>query len=197
MVPAFALPNTLSLVTIGERQSAPFKVLLSSGSKEHIAYRADTRTDRNILAAKLDAAVTQADRAVLLVAQGASCFAAAWWARLSPASYVSRVSGAVFLQPVEEEQGGIDQLMRLFASPRIPLPFPSIVLEGDKARGDLSEQVRRLAEGWGSGLAADPVDHAAPRRPWSLTRRAIERFTAGVVERDVQKAERLIGLVRR
>src|SRR3954462_4556147 len=123
MVPALPLPANLSLVEISGAVSAPWRSLFAAARHEHIPYRAETRAERNLLAAKLDAAVTRADGAVLLVAEGASCFATAWWARLSPESYVSRVAGALFFQPIEED-ANVEDLLDTFASPRTRLPFP-------------------------------------------------------------------------
>jgi predicted alpha/beta hydrolase family esterase len=193
MVPALTLPANLSLVEVSSAAAAPWRRLFAASAHEHIPFRAGTRSERNLLAAKLDSAVTRADGAVLLVAQGASCFATAWWARLSPASYVSQVAGALFFQPIEEDES-VEALLDTFASPRTPLPFPSIVLGGDRSRAALASPTRALAETWGSKLVvAAPSDAAGPLR---RTRGLIERFTAGVVAREVRTANALIGRVR-
>ncbi|UZK66078.1 alpha/beta hydrolase [Sphingomonas sp. M1-B02] len=184
---ALSLPHGLSLVTIADAPPAAWSGLFKPRSRLHIPYAARTKAERNLLGARLDAAVTLADDAVLLVAHGASCFATAWWARLSPKTYVSRVAGALFFQPVEEK-GGVEGLLDTFASPRTALPFPSIVLGADSAQGEISVQIRTLAAGWGSAVVER--GEASPLR---RTRLAIERFTAAVVERDVQVAHRLIG----
>lgn len=115
------------------------------GLADHATVDLDRRSAsrRNLWAAKLDDAVRRADGPVLLVAQGISCLAVAWWARLSPAFYLTAVSGALFLAParvadIPAEEG------RLFDSPSTLLPFPSIVI------GDADDAVRTLALGWGS-----------------------------------------------
>jgi predicted alpha/beta hydrolase family esterase len=113
---------------------------------------------------------------VLLVAEGAGCFAAAWWARLSPADYVGRVAGALFFEPGAKDEAR-------FASPRVALPFPSVVV------GDA--EMRALADGWGSSV----VD--GDEGPFVRAQRAVQRFTATVVEREVSRGERLwLGVVR-
>ena len=75
-----------------------------------------SREGRDIWATRLDHAVAHADKAVLLVAEGAACLASIWWARLSPSHYVSKVGGALFFHPPSadplDRQGG-----QLFASP--------------------------------------------------------------------------------
>ncbi|MBO9622303.1 MAG: alpha/beta hydrolase [Sphingomonas sp.] len=192
---ALALPNDLSLVTIAGGAAAPWASLLQWPERgdAHVPLLARTRAERNLLGAKLDAAVTQADRAVLLLAQGAGCHAAAWWARLSPASYVSRVAGAILFQPMDAEADEAE-LSETFASPRIRLPFPSVVVGGGQGRGELLPQIRALAENWGSRVV---VERDSPAQTaFRRTRRVIARFTAGVVERDVDAAARLLGQQR-
>lgn len=137
-----------------------------------------SREARDVWAARLDHAVAQADKAVLLVAEGAACLATIWWARLSPSHYVSRVSGAVFFQPPAtaalDRQGG-----QLFASPDGALPFPSLVAD-DAANGPA------LARICGGRLLAPPG--AAPAVPglWRQAQRLFERLSAGVVEHDMR-----------
>lgn len=188
---ALALPNGLSLVTLSDRRASGWGSLFDwAGQGDHIDYKADTRTERNLLGARLDAAVTRADRAVLLVAEGASCFATAWWARLTPASYVSRVAGALFFRPVEDEREG-DGLMQTFASPRTALPFPSIVLGNDREHAELLPHVRAIADNWGSRVVVDrPVEED---RALYRTRRLIGRFTSIIVEDKVRAAHGILG----
>jgi hypothetical protein len=185
MASALTLPANLSLVEISASAAAPWRDLFAAPAHVHVPYRAGTRAERNLLAAKLDAAVTRADGAVLLVAEGASCFATAWWARLSPESYVSRVAGALFFQPIGED-ANVEDLLDTFASPRTRLPFPSIVLGGTERRSALTSRVRALAEAWGSDAPG----------PLKRTRSVIERFTAGVVAREVRTGRALIGRIR-
>jgi uncharacterized protein len=135
---------------------------------------------RNLWAARLDGAVLAAERPVLLVADGASCFAAAWWARLSPSSYVSRIAGALLLDPGADDAAG-------FASPRVPLPFPSIVVSDRKA----AERLAALAESWGSGMAQAPALIGRRGGKWHAAQEALARITARVVERELRVADTL------
>ncbi|MBC9033410.1 alpha/beta hydrolase [Sphingomonas sp. JC676] len=188
---ALALPNDFSIVAIADRQLAGLGALFEGAGSARIPFKARTAAERNVLAARLDAAVIQADRAVLLVAHGASCFATAWWARLSPASYVSRVAGALFFEPIEGDETSVGNLLDTFASPRSALPFPSIVLGGETAPKDLRPQIRALAQSWGSRVVIG--GHVEIDSPISRTRRAIERFTSAMVERDMRVADALLG----
>lgn len=187
---ALALPHGLALVTISGSGRAPWASLLHWPERgdADVPLRARTQGERNLLGVRLDAAVMQADRAVLLLAHGAGCFATAWWARLSPASYVARVAGAIFFQPAESSDG---ELHQAFASPHVRLPFPSVMIGASAPRAATLTDLHTLAEGWGSSLlgAGSTRAHGAFER----TRRAIARFTAGVVERDLDTAARLAG----
>lgn len=194
MATALALPGNLSLVEISAAASAPWRDLFAAPRQEHVPYRANTLAERNLLGARLDSAVTRAEGAVLLVAEGASCFATAWWARLSPAPYVSRVAGALFFDPIAQGDESVESLLDTFASPRTRLPFPSIVLGRDDRRSALAARVEALAEGWGSGVIAGARSDAP--RPLRRTRGIIERFTAGVVAREVRTGRALMGRLR-
>jgi hypothetical protein len=183
-VGALALSQDFSLISLtGARASGRHALF---GPSQHIVCNARTRSERALLGAKLDEAVRSADRAVLLVAESAGCFAAAWWARLSPSSYVGRVKAGLFLRPMDDEDGG-EQLLGSFASPRVALPFPSILVDDD---GD--PRLASLAAGWGSDVdSGSDVDRLLGR-----TREAIERFTARVVHRDIRAAHRLLRATR-
>lgn len=184
-----------SLVTVAEQAPSELLRLLggSAHGHAHVPFQAANAAERNLLGARIDAAVTQADRAVLLVAQGAACFATAWWARLSPASYVSRVAGALLFAPMDEERERAERMRESFASPRTALPFPSILIENGVPQLDVATQVRALALGWGSEVVDEPSNSGSPLQ---RTRRAIERFTSAVVDSKVRAAESLISLRR-
>lgn len=173
-----ALANRYSVVTLAERRNPAWSRLLGwpAAGPAHVPVKARRLSDRNLLAARIDRAVLEANRAVLLVAEGAGCFAAAWWARLSPADYVSRVAGALFFEPGDKDEAR-------FASPRVTLPFPSVLI------GD--QQARAIADGWGSSVVE------GEESPLQRAQSAVMRFTAAVVEREVRGGERLwLGVVR-
>lgn len=135
-----------------------------------------TDGDRNLLGARIDRFVGEADREVILLAHGAGCRAAAWWARLSPSHYVQRVAGAILVDPTTDT--GVDR----FASPATLLPFRSVTV-------DRSGQIEALAREWGSELLAS--DHAV--RGGGLLG-LIERLSGAVVAHDVRTAEKLARL---
>lgn len=183
---SMALTNAdlFSIVTTADRgaRSPSWKSLLNwpKVGDDHIDYAADTPAQRNIWAARLDEAVRRADKPVLLIASGESCFATACWARLSPASYVSRVAGALLFTPHARKGGDPER----FASPRIVLPFPTAIVQGQRAP---DARILALADSWGSRFLDQPRAPAASA--WDQAQDAILRLTARVVERDMRIAE--------
>ncbi|WP_343525946.1 alpha/beta hydrolase [Sphingomonas sp.] len=143
-----------------------------------LPFDASTREARNIWASRLDQAVAQADRAVLLVAESSACLASIWWARLSPSHYVSRVAGALFFHPPSVE--ALDGVRgQMFASPDAVLPFPSLVVD-DAPNG------HALATRCGGQLIAAPSAAPPPTGMWRQTHRLIERLSTSVVEQDMR-----------
>lgn len=136
----------------------------------------ETPTDRNMLGARIDRFVGDADRQVILLAHGAGCRAAAWWARLSPSHYVQRVAGAILVDPAVEDAGA------RFASPPTQLPFRSMTL-------DRTGQIEALAREWGSEVM--PGDSVV--RSGGLLR-LIDRLSGAVVAHEVRTAEKLATL---
>lgn len=174
------IPTSFSIITIGTPgPAAPAwntRLRWPPQGDAHVVL--DSSARRGIWAAQLDAAVMRADRAVVLVAEGVGCHAASWWARLSPASYVSRVAGALLFDPptVDEQDDGA------YASPSIALPFPSIVL---------AEHAPQAADAtiasWGSRLIDGRRQREGEPRAWQSAQRLIGRLTNKVVERDVAR----------
>lgn len=184
------VPNRFSIITIAapgvDSPAWNARLRWPSFGDEHVVL--DEGSRRGIWAAQLDAAVMRADRAVVLVAEGIGCHAASWWARLSPANYVSRVAGALLFDPPE---GGAGE-REAFQSPAIALPFPSLVLAGDAAaaRGE-------AIESWGSRLIDGHRVRQGDQRPWRSAQRLVERVTAKVIERDVARVFALNPLAKR
>lgn len=176
-------PDLFSVVTMPGGRGRPAWAELFGWPDEGDAHLA-SNTARNVWAARLDEAVTRADKAVLLVAEGASCFAAAWWARLTPAHYVEKVAGALMFLPGDSAE--LPGRQREWQSPRLQLPFPSIVVtDGDPA----SEPIRALGLDWGSDRIAGRGElQATEAAPWRHALRAVDRFTARMVARDIVMA---------
>lgn len=179
-IAAAVVPTGFSIITIGtpglELPAWTTRLRWPSHGDEHVVLDGGAR--RGIWAAQLDAAVMRCDRTVVLVAEGIGCHAASWWARLSPASYVSRVAGALLFDP--SAAGARDH--DAFASPAIALPFPSLVLAAHAPR-----TAEATIDGWGSRLIDGRRRRQGDLRPWQSAQRLIERVTNKVVERDVAR----------
>lgn len=188
-------PRPFSIVTIADTRAQPpawqSRLRWPQAGEAHVALDLDRPRRQRVWATQLDDAVMRADRAVLFVAEGVGCFAASWWARLSPSHYVSKVAGALLLDPVAPPRE--DDRPALFASPSVALPFPSVVLtrESDLLARDaaLGAQI----EGWGSRLLAGGRQRTEERAAWSSAQRLLRRATRAVVEHDVRRGLALRG----
>ena len=169
-----------SVLTIGEQgASRPWQALFGWPAHGDADLPVDARS-RNIWAARLDDLVTTQRNPVMLLASGAGCHAAAWWARLSPRDYVDRIAGAMFFAPPQSAG---------FESPSTRLPFPSILIGAGHDDG-----ARALANAWGSRIR----DAHRARRPhanaWRHAQRLVSGLAARVVEHDVETVSRLYGI---
>jgi len=113
----------------------------------------DLRTGfhRGLWALQLDKAVTESRERVVFAAHGVACLAVAWWAQLSPRSYLKNVAGAVFHAPLSLTMGQSAIARSLWPSPATRLPFPSVVADDTSP---LVERVLALADNWGSRFIA-------------------------------------------
>jgi len=104
-------------------------------------------------ALQLDAVMANRAEPAVILAHGVACLAVAWWAQLSPRSYLRNIRGAVLLSPLSYGfgQSAIARNVRL--SPATKLPFPSIVACDPSPA---VEQVLALADSWGSRFV-DPA----------------------------------------
>jgi len=112
-------------------------------------------------ALQLDAALGRPGDPTLVVAHGLACLAVAWWAQLSPKSYLERVGGALFLSPLSFSPSEAPVARSLRPSPGTKLPFPSIVTN---QASPIIEQVLDLADTWGSRFVDADASAEAARR---------------------------------
>lgn len=115
-------------------------------------------------ALQLDAAFARRSAPAVIVAQGVACLAVAWWAQLSPRSYMGMIAGALFVSPLSVRLGQEGIAARARLSPPTRLPFPSVVVRGAYP---LVERMLALADSWGSHFVETdaPIDaHPSNRR---------------------------------
>jgi predicted alpha/beta hydrolase family esterase len=128
---------------------------------ERVDLGAWNRPNRNGWVNKLNLAVRDAGRPVILVAHSLGCHAVAWWAAMEKPGFANPVIGALLVAPPELDVAPIDDRLTSFGpAPRSPLPFPSIVAASHDDPYIQFHRARRLAQFWGSRFAdAGTVGH--------------------------------------
>lgn len=117
-------------------------------------------------ALQLDEAFARRSAPAVILAHGVACLAVAWWAQLSPRSYLRSVQGAVFRSPLHVGFGQAPIAASASTGPTQGLPFASIVASEITP---YVEQVLALADRWGSRF----VDIGAPDASHPSNRSAV------------------------
>lgn len=119
------------------------------------------RPNRTHWVSKLNLAIRNAGRPVILAAHSLGCHAVASWAALERPEFGYPVIGALLVAPPELDVAPADERLAPFApATRALLPFPSILVAShDDGYIDM-HRARRLAQFWGSRFAdAGAVGH--------------------------------------
>jgi len=116
---------------------------------------------RNNWVNRINLAIHQAGRPVVLVAHGLGCLAVAWWAEYEQPLHGNPVVGALLVAPPDVDRPGTDPRLARFAScPRGPLPFPSFLAASQDDPFCNLRTAQLLAQDWGSRFAfAGAVGH--------------------------------------
>jgi predicted alpha/beta hydrolase family esterase len=109
-------------------------------------------------ALQLDEAFARRSAPAVILAHGVACLAVAWWAQLSPRSYLKSVQGAVFRSPLHVGFGQAPIAASASTGPTQSLPFASIVASEVTP---YVEQVLALADRWGSRFVDIGARHAS------------------------------------
>lgn len=151
-------PRPLVLLVPGLNNSGPghWQTLWETGRGDCL--RVDLglwdRPHRNTWVNKLNLAIRQADRPVILVAHSLGCLAVAWWSQLEQPDADSQVRGALLVAPPEVERNPLDPRLAGFAPvPRARLPFPAILVASRNDPYMEYSESRRLARAWGCRFA--------------------------------------------
>jgi predicted alpha/beta hydrolase family esterase len=116
---------------------------------------------RNAWVTRLDEAIRRAEAPVVLAAHSLGCLAVAWWAQLSPQPYGWPVAGALLVAPADADRTAAQAELKAFApTPRVSLPFPSIVVASSDDPWVSIERAHSMAADWGSLFVdAGPQGH--------------------------------------
>lgn len=119
------------------------------------------RPHRNTWVNKLNLAIRESNRPVVLAAHSLGCLAVAWWAQLEQPEVNGPVIGALLVAPPEVDFFPLDDRLASFApTPAGKLPFPSILVASHNDPYIGFRTARRLARTWGSSFAdAGKVGH--------------------------------------
>ena len=132
---------------------------------------------RNTWVNRLNMAIQQADRPVILVAQGLGCLAVVWWAEYERPTYSNPVVGALFAAPPDVDRpGSAPRLAAFGACPRKPLPFPAL-LTTNQGDGFCSlRTAQRLASDWGCRFVFDGSADAGAEGDWLFGKKRLGRL---------------------
>jgi uncharacterized protein len=117
---------------------------------------------------RLDRAVRESPRPVVLVAHSLGCIAAAWWAALSWSdAFREKVCGALLVAPPDIDAEDIEPRLRDFRPlPRLRLPFPSIVAASRNDPFCRFGRAQEIAAAWGSEFVdAGYIGHVNSESP--------------------------------
>lgn len=116
---------------------------------------------RNHWVTKLDLAISQKARPIILVAHSLGCLAVAWWAALTEPKEQENVVGALLVAPPDVEHTRAHPLVQRFApAPRTTFKFPSIVVASSDDNYATIERSRVFASRWGAQFVdAGPLGH--------------------------------------
>jgi len=140
-----------------------------------------SRPNRNSWVSRLNFAIRNAGRPVVLVAHSLGCHAVAWWAAMERPAYGDPVIGALLVAPPDLDVAPTDDRLAAFGTtPVAPLPFASVVMASQDDPYVQYHRARRIAHFWGSDfLDAGPVGHVnAESRlgDWSAGQAVLERL---------------------
>jgi len=109
---------------------------------------------RNTWVNKLNLAIHQAGRPVVLVAHSLGCLAVAWWAEYERPSFGNPVVGALLVAPPDVDLPTADPRIAPFGiCPRNPLPFPAFLAASENDPWCSLKTARQLARDWQARFA--------------------------------------------
>lgn len=136
---------------------------------------------RNAWVTRLDQAIRSSQSPVILAAHSLGCLTVAWWAELAGQPWGWPVAGALLVAPPDVDRADTPAELATFGpSPRILLPFPSILVASEDDPYASPQRSFDMARDWGSHFVnAGPIGHvnaASGVGFWSEGQQLIERL---------------------
>ena len=103
---------------------------------------------RNGWVNNINHAVRRYERPVFIAAHGLACIALAWWAALENPRWQEWIVGALLVAPTEAPIGS--DLESFGPTPRVLLPFPSILVASQNDPKVPFDRAQQLSRSWGS-----------------------------------------------
>lgn len=143
---------------------------------------------RNTWVTKLDQAIRAVEAPVILAAHSLGCLAVAWWAELTRQPYGWPVAGALLVAPADVERRDAPGELTAFApTPKVLLPFPSMVVASRDDPWITIERALSLAIGWGSEFidigAQGHLNAASGLGCWSEGQALLDRVVSAAADR--------------
>lgn len=108
---------------------------------------------RNSWVSRLDAAIRAAEGPIILAAHSLGCLAVAWWGALQSQSFGWPVAGALLVAPPDCERMETPETIGGFGPvPKVPLPFPSILVASRNDPYIFYERAHSIGKYWGSHI---------------------------------------------
>ncbi|MFC0203806.1 RBBP9/YdeN family alpha/beta hydrolase [Novosphingobium soli] len=144
------------------------------------------RPHRNTWINRLNLAIHNAGRPVVLVAHSLGCILAAWWSKFEQPGWASPVVGALLVAPPEVDFFPRDDRLTGFApTPAEALPFPSILVASRNDPWIGFQTARHLARQWGSAFVdageAGHINADSSLGSWDEGKRLLGRLIEGGV----------------
>lgn len=142
-----------------------------------------SRPRRMTWVTRLNRAIADQRRSVILCAHSLGCMAVAWWAALEGVVDSTRVAGALLVAPPDCERRDHAALLGEFGpTPRKLLPFPSIVVASRDDPWAAHDWSRATAQFWGSRFVdAGGQGHLNAESglgPWAFGQGLLDRLVA-------------------
>ena len=146
-------PTILTVPGLGGSGPAHWQTLWEQGRTDTI--RADlgcwTSPRRNAWVTRLDQAIRTARAPIILAAHSLGCLAVAWWAALDGQTWGWPVAGALLVAPPDVDRADVrPELADFGPSPRLLLPFPSILVASTDDPYACAQRSFDMARDWGS-----------------------------------------------